>query len=77
MKKGSRTPPGQVSDGMRKEYDFSSGVRGATAKRYAEGANVIAIAPDVADVFPDAASVNEVLRAIAPLLRQRRRRRPA
>jgi hypothetical protein len=59
-------------DTMRKEYDFSGAVRGVTAARYAQGANVVVIDPDVLDVFPDALSVNETLRALAPVLRQRR-----
>ncbi len=57
---------------MRKEYDFSGAVRGATAARYAEGTNVVAIDPAVLDVFPDAKTVNETLRALAPVLRRRR-----
>ena len=60
---------------MRSEYDFSKGRRGVTARRYAEGANVVAISPEVLDVFPDGAAVNEALRALAPILR--RRRKPA
>lgn len=59
-------------DTMRKEYDFSTAVRGATKARYDEGANVVVIDPDVLDVFPDAFAVNETLRAIAPVLRQQR-----
>jgi len=58
-------------DTMRKEYDFSRAVRGVTAARYAQGANVVVIDPEVLDVFPDALSVNEALRALAPVLRQR------
>jgi hypothetical protein len=57
---------------MRPEYDFSRGVRGATAARYAEGANVVMIDPEVLDVFPDGAAVNEALRALAPVLRRQR-----
>jgi len=49
---------------MRDEYDFSKGVRGKYAKRYAEGTNVVLIEPDVAKEFPDAAAVNEALRQI-------------
>lgn len=64
-------------DTMRPEYDFSRGVRGAIAARYAEGRKVVAIDPSVLDVFPDAASVNETLRALAPLLRHRRKSRSA
>lgn len=64
-------------DTMRPEYDFSNGVRRVTAKRYAEGVNVIAIDPSVMDVFPDAKAVNEALRALAPVLRHHRKRRSA
>jgi hypothetical protein len=59
---------------MRREYDFSDAVRGATVKRYAQGTNIVVIAPDVLDVFPDSASVNNALRALAPVLRQARNR---
>ena len=50
--------------------DFSGAARGVTARRYAEGANVVVVAPDLLDVFPDAEAVNEVLRALAPILRR-------
>lgn len=53
-------------DTMRPEYDFSSAVRGVTAARYAQGANIAVIDPDVLDVFPDGATVNQTLRALAP-----------
>jgi len=57
---------------MRPEYDFSGAARGITAKRYAEGTNVVVVGRDVLDVFPDSVSVNEALRALAPVLRRRR-----
>lgn len=38
---------------MLDEYDFSKGVRGKYAKRYAEGTNVVVLSPDVAQVFHD------------------------
>ena len=63
-----------ATDDMRPEYDFSEGVRGVTASRYAEGANVVVVDPEVLDVFPDGKSVNEALRALAPVIRHRRRR---
>jgi len=59
-------------DTMRPEYDFSAAVRGATAARYAEGTNIVVVERDVLDVFPDSASVNEALRALAPVIRRRR-----
>jgi hypothetical protein len=52
------------------EYDFSKGVRGKYAKRYAEGTNVVVLAPDVAAVFKNSQSVNEALRAIMKMARQ-------
>jgi hypothetical protein len=59
-------------DTLRSEYDFSRAVGGATAARYARGANVV-VDPKVLDVFPDGASVNEALRALAPVIRRGRR----
>jgi hypothetical protein len=54
-------------DAMRDEYDFRGGVRGKYARRYAQGTNVVVLDPDVAAVFPDAASVNRALRQVAGL----------
>ena len=50
---------------MKPEYDFSQGVRGKYAARFAEGSNVIVLDPDVAEVFSDARAVNEALRLLA------------
>ncbi len=72
-KKASRSTRTSERDTMRPEYDFSAAVRGATAARYASGANIAVIDPDVLDVFPDGAAVNQTLRALAPVLRQQRR----
>jgi hypothetical protein len=77
MKRKARRPRSPDRDTMRDEYDFSKGVRGVTAARYAAGANIVVIDPDVLDVFPDSGSVNDALRALAPVLRKRRRRRSA
>ena len=49
---------------MRKEYDFSKGVRGKYADRFTTGAVLILLEPDVAEAFPTAESVNEALRAL-------------
>jgi hypothetical protein len=53
------------------EYDFSGGVRGKYAKRYARGSNVVRLEPDVAKAFPTAEAVNDSLRALAGILRRR------
>jgi hypothetical protein len=55
---------------MLSEYDFSQGVRGKYAKRYAEGTNVVVLDPDVAALFPNAKSVNEALRALVKIARR-------
>lgn len=55
---------------LRAEYDFSGGVRGKYARRYAQGTNVVVLEPDVAKAFPNAAAVNSSLRALAALVRQ-------
>ena len=54
---------------MPDEYDFSAGVRGKYAERYARGTNVVVLDPDVAEVFSDAESVNRALRALAEIIR--------
>ena len=55
---------------MKAEYDFSQGVRGKYAARFAEGSNVIVLDPDVAEVFSDARAVNEALRLLARSARE-------
>lgn len=55
---------------MLEEYDFSKGVRGKYAKRYATGTNVVVIDPDVAQYFPDHDSVNEALRSLLPIVKR-------
>ena len=54
-------------DDMRDEYEFSKGLRGKYAGRFAEGSNVVILDPDVARVFSDSASVNKVLRVLAEI----------
>ena len=60
---------GSEGDTLRPQYDFSAGRRGITAARYAQGSNLVLVDPDVADVFPDGASVNEALKALAVVIR--------
>jgi hypothetical protein len=49
---------------MRPYYDFSGGIRGKYVRRFAGSCKVVELEPDVAEVFPDAASVNETLRGV-------------
>lgn len=57
-------------DEMREYYDFSNGVRGKYAARYAQGVNLVRLDPDVAAVFPDEVAVNEALRALVAIVRR-------
>jgi hypothetical protein len=52
-------------DEVRKEYPeelILSGVRGKHAKRFREGTKLVAIAPDLQELFPDSAAVDKALR---------------
>lgn len=71
-KKASRRHQKDDRDTMRPEYDFSKAVRGVTAARYAQGANIAVIDPEVLDIFPDSAAVNRILRPLAMALREQR-----
>jgi hypothetical protein len=60
MKKDDESDPG-----MREEYDFSGGVRGKYAARFARECNVVVLDPDVAAEFTTADAVNDALRKVA------------
>jgi hypothetical protein len=90
MKKATRKSPAPsrararktASDEILPHYEFRGGVRGKYAARYREGTNVVLLEPDVAARFPDAASVNRALRALAEIAdetkpKSRSRRRTA
>ena len=59
---------------MLEEYDFSNGVRGKYAGRFAKGSHVVVLDPDVAKVFPDSESVNQALRALAGIIQHQSER---
>lgn len=64
------------ADAPRTEYDFTAedlrkGERGRYAARHAAGTRLVTLDHDVAEVFPDAAAVNDALRALAGIIRQR------
>jgi hypothetical protein len=55
-----------VVDELRPEYDLASlkgGVRGKYFARATAGTTMVLLEPDVADAFPDGASVNQALRS--------------
>ncbi len=64
MKKNIDT---EIDDELRAEYDLSrlkEGVRGKYVQRYNAGTNLVLLAPDVAEVFPDDQAVNQALRLL-------------
>lgn len=68
MKEGStRKVNKSKNDDMLPHYDFSSGVRGKYAKRVRSGTNLVLLDPDLAEIYPDAESVNKVLRTVAEI----------
>jgi len=53
------------------DYDFSNGVRGKYAARFAAGTNVVVLSPDVAEIFKDSEAVNEALRTLVRISAKR------
>ena len=79
MKKASAE---KLDNDLRPEYDLSNlkgGVRGKYYKKAIAGTNLVLIEPELAEVFPDAESVNRALRVLADIAaavaRPSRRRR--
>jgi hypothetical protein len=71
-----------ADDDIRPEYNFSKGRPNPYAARFQAGVTVVALDPDVAETFPDAAAVNDALRALAkianrPARKSRSKRRTA
>lgn len=62
---------------MLPEYDFSKGVRGKYAERYAKGTNIVVLEPDVAKVFSNSEIVNETLRDVVRIVRRSKKRSSA
>jgi hypothetical protein len=67
MKKTNKT---RTEPAMREEYDFSKGVCGKYAKRYAKGSNVVILEPDVAKVFSSSRAVNRALRSLVEIVQR-------
>ncbi len=65
MKKASNR---KKKEEMLDEYDFSHGVRGKYASRYAKGSNVVVLEPDVVKVFQNSEAVNRALRGLAEII---------
>jgi hypothetical protein len=60
-----------ANDDMLPEYDFTKGVRGKHHEAYKAGTNVVFLDPDVAAAFADSPSVNQALRLLLKLAKER------
>lgn len=59
---------------MRKDYDFSAGVRGKHAGHAKAMARTVVLDSDVVKVFRDSRAVNDALKTLAALVRRTTRR---
>lgn len=69
MKRAAKMP-----DELRPEYDFASmpgGVRGKYVARYGQGVNIVKLDDDVSAAFPDAKAVNDALRSLIRIARNK------
>ena len=69
-----RVRPIHEPEEMLPEYDFSGGVRGKYASRFAEDTIMVVLDSDVAEVFPDPKSLNNALRALGHIIRDHARK---
>jgi hypothetical protein len=62
-----------LTDELRPEYtraDFGAVVRGKYVEAIRDRSNVVVLDPEVAELFPNAASVNAALRALAEIAKR-------
>ena len=71
MKKGIAN---QHNPDLLDEYDFSQGVQGKYVRKYGEGTNIVRLDDDVAQIFPDAKSVNKALRSLEKSINQHKQK---
>ena len=67
-----------AADELRPEYkrsDFGALVRGKYVERLRTSSSVVVIAPEVTDLFPNAAAVNAALRSLAEIAKRAGSRR--
>jgi len=65
-----------MEDELRSEYNFAQmkgGVRGKYVERYRAGRNLVLLAPDVAQDFPNEIAVNEALRMLIEIAQRQQR----
>ena len=69
-----KTPENEpAGEDLLPEYDFSNALPNKYARRYAEGTNLVKPDPEIAQVFRDSNSVNDALRPLARMIRERQK----
>ena len=71
-----KTHKNELKDDLRPEYDLTrlkAVGRGKYAHRYNAGTNLVLLAPDVVEYFPDQDSVNSALRSLIGIAKAQRR----
>jgi hypothetical protein len=71
----NKAPKNERIDDLRPEYDLSKlkgAVRGKYVDRFNAGNNLILLAPDVVEYFPDDESVNSALRSLIGIVKAQR-----
>ncbi|MCA9945903.1 MAG: hypothetical protein H6656_03220 [Ardenticatenaceae bacterium] len=67
----------EIEDELRPEYDLKSlRIRKVGAKRTHFNGQLVQLAPDVAELFPDSESVNEALRFLIRITRENKLSQP-
>lgn len=72
LKKAAKS---ELHDDLRAEYDLTKlkgAVRGKYAGRFNAGTNLVLLAPDVVEYFPNEESVNSALRSLIRIIKTRR-----
>jgi len=60
-------------DQMKREYDFTGGVRGKYASRVVSMARVVTLEPEIAAIFDSSEAVNDALRPLAKMIKRNRK----
>ena len=71
-----KTHKNELKDDLRLEYDLSklkAVGRGKYTQRYNAGTNLVLLAPDVVEYFPDQDSVDSALRSLIGIAKAQRR----
>ena len=69
MKKAKKRPPDELQSEY-KRSDFGVLTRGKYAERLRTSSNVVVLDPELADLFPNGASVNAALRSLAKIAKR-------